>query len=90
MPPFAKFVTVFFFVCVFFFSVCDFFSFRNFKQFTLIPLTLATLSADSADDKLMIFFLFFLEDGISFGDNLHELLNPIHRKRRKIFQNVVC
>ena len=42
------------------------------------------LGANSADDKLMIFFLFFLANRIwhfmqivSLGDNLHEVLNPI-------------
>ena len=49
-----------------------------------IVLTFTTLWADSADDKLMIFFLFFPENRIwhfiqifSKGDNLHEVSNPI-------------
>ena len=40
--------------------------------------------ANSADDKLMAFFLFFLESRIwhfmqivSLGDNLHEVSNPV-------------
>ena len=47
-------------------------------------LTFTTLWAFSADDKLMIFFLFFPENWIwhfmqivSFGDNLHEMSNPV-------------
>ena len=42
------------------------------------------LRADSADDKLMLFYLFFLENKIwhfmqivSIEDNLHEVSNPI-------------
>ena len=56
------------------------------------------LRANSADDKLMMFFLFFLENRIrhfmqivSIGDNLHEVSNPIfYEKEEKIFQNVIC
>ena len=47
-------------------------------------LTLTMLWADSADDKLMIFFLYFLANriwhfmqSVSSGDNLHEVSNPI-------------
>ena len=47
-------------------------------------LTLTMLWADSADDKLMIFFLFFLENRnwhfmqiVSNVDNLHEVSSPI-------------
>ena len=50
----------------------------------VIVLTFTTLWADSADDKLMIFFLIFPENRIwhfiqifSYGDNLHEVSNPI-------------
>ena len=47
-------------------------------------LTFTTLWAFSADNKLMIFFLFFPENRIrhfmqivSLGDNLHEMSNPV-------------
>ena len=47
-------------------------------------LTFTMLWANSADDKLMKFFLFFLENRIwhfmqiaSLGDNVHEVSNPI-------------
>ena len=47
-------------------------------------LTFTTLWAFSADDRLMIFFLFFPENRIwhfmqivSVGDNLHEMSNPV-------------
>ena len=47
-------------------------------------LTFTTLWAFSADDRLMIFFLFFPENRIwhfmqivSLGDNLHEMSNPV-------------
>ena len=47
-------------------------------------LTFTTLWAFSADDKMMLFFLFFPENRIwhfmqivSLGDNLHEMSNPI-------------
>ena len=51
------------------------------------PLTLTTLWADSADDKLVIFFLFFLQNRIRhfWGDNLHEMSDLIFYT--KIFQN---
>ena len=49
-----------------------------------IFLTFTTLWAFLADGKLMIFFLFFLENRIwhfmqivSSGDNLHEISNPV-------------
>ena len=47
-------------------------------------LTFTTLWAFSADDKMMLFFLFFPENRIwhfmqivSLGDNLHEMSNPV-------------
>ena len=47
-------------------------------------LTFTTLWAFSADDRLMIFFLFFPENRIwhfmqivSLGDNLHEMSYPV-------------
>ena len=47
-------------------------------------LTLTMLWADSAADKLVIFFLFFLENRtwhfmqiVSLGDKLHEVSDPI-------------
>ena len=54
----------------------------------LIPvLTHTTLSANSADDKL-IFFLIFPENRfghfmqiVSYGDNLHEMTKPIFWKK---------
>ena len=60
-------------------------------------LTLSMLWSDSADDKLMIFFLFFLGNRIwhfmqivSLGDSLHEMSNPIlgdnlHKMSNPIF-----
>ena len=54
------------------------------KLFAFSILTFTTLWAFSADDKLMIFFLFFPENWIwhfmqivSLGDNLHEMSNPV-------------
>ena len=47
-------------------------------------LTFATLLANAADDKMVIFFLFFSENKIwhfiqivSIGDNLHEMSKPV-------------
>ena len=47
-------------------------------------ITFTTLLAFSADDKMMLFFLFFPENRIwhfmqivSLGDNLHEMSNPV-------------
>ena len=47
-------------------------------------LTFTTLWAFSADDKMMLFFLYFPENRIwhfmqivSLGDNLHEMSNPV-------------
>ena len=55
----------------------------------ILALTLTTLRANSADRKCVIFFLFFPEN---FGDNLHEMSNPIFwaGQIRKIFQYVFC
>ena len=46
------------------------------------------LWANSADDKLMKFFLFFLENRIwhfvqivSLGDNLHEVSDPVFTEK---------
>ena len=63
-----------------------------------IILTLTVLCANSADEKLMIFLLFFPESKIwyfiqiiSVGDNLHVMSNPIFwEKLRKSIQNVIC
>ena len=59
--------------------VCEAFYFA--VQYTL---TFTTLWAFSADDKMMLFFLFFPENRIwhfmqivSLGDNLHEMSNPV-------------
>ena len=57
-------------------------------------LTFTTLWAFSADDKLMIFFLFFPVNRIwhfmqivSWGDNLHEMSNPVFwEKQEKYFK----
>ena len=57
-------------------------------------LTFTTLWALSADDKLMIFFLFFPVNRIwhfmqivSWGDNLHEMSNPVFwEKQEKYFK----
>ena len=53
-------------------------------EYIIIYLTYTTLWAFLADGKLMIFFLFFLENRIwhfmqivSSGDNLHEISNPV-------------
>ena len=52
-------------------------------------LTFATLWANSAEDKLMIFFLFFTRKQILTvhrklsGDNLHEMSNPVSGKNKK-------
>ena len=53
-------------------------------------LTLITFWASSANDKLVIFFLFFLENRfchfmqvVSNGDNLHEMLNSFSGKNKK-------
>ena len=50
---------------------------------------------NSADDKLMIIFLFFPENRIwhfmqivSIGDNLHEMSKPVFRENKKNFS--VC
>ena len=51
--------------------------------------TLTTLWADAADDKLMIFFLFFFLENriwhfmqiVSIGDNLHEVSEPIFKEK---------
>ena len=50
-------------------------------------LTFTTLWANSADDKLMIFFLFFTrKQNLTVhrklsGDNLHEMSNPVSGKK---------
>ena len=63
------------------------------------PLTITTLLSHSADDKLMIFFLFFPEkkkiwyfmQTVSIGDNLQDTSNPVFEgKIRKTVQYVVC
>ena len=43
--------------------------------------------AISADNMLMI-CLFFPENNLTFGDNLHEMSNPVSLENKKIFQNV--
>ena len=51
-------------------------------------LTLTTLWASSADDKLMIYFLFFPENRfrhfmqiVSCGDNLHKMSKPVFQEK---------
>ena len=41
-------------------------------------LTFTTLLANSADDKLVTFFLFSQKIGFDNGDNLHEMSNPVY------------
>ena len=53
----------------------------------------STLWAILADNILMIrlFFLerlFFPENNLTCGDNLHEMSNPVSLENKKIFQNV--
>ena len=61
------------------------------QEYTIYPLyldilTLTALFVNSADNKLMIFFLFFPENRIwhlkSNGDNLHEMSNPVFWKNK--------
>ena len=54
------------------------------------PLTFTTLWANSADNNLVILFLFFPENRIwhfmqtvSIGDNLHEISNPVFCQKKK-------
>ena len=71
-----------------------FFLFHCILNYLPLPasLTFTTLWANSADDKLMIVFLFFPENRVwhfehivSIGDNLHELSKPsfCEKKKRK-------
>ena len=87
---FFFFCFVLFFVCLFFF-VCFFLGgwggVSGKDIFWYLPrysLNFTTLLANSADDKLMLFFLCFSENRIwhfmqivSNGDNLHRLSNPV-------------
>ena len=66
-------------------------------------LTFIILLANSADNKSMIFYLFFQKKNriwhfmqiVSIGDNLHEMPNPVFwgkkkkKKKKKIFQYVI-
>ena len=71
---------------------------RNVTSYPIIPLTFTTLSANPADDKLVILFfnIFFLtidsDNSCKLSaDNLHELLKPIlWVKIRQMFASVVC
>ena len=68
------------------------FSWNNKKdQVQTGSLTFTTLWAFSADDKMMLFFLFFPENRIwhfmqivSLGDNLHEMSNPVFWEKETI------
>ena len=60
-----------------------------------MDLTLTTLWANSADDKLMIFFLFPQKTGfdisqiVSIGDNLYEMSKPVFWfKQEKYFKKL--
>ena len=57
-------------------------------------LTCTILRANSADDKLIIFFTFFPEnrfwDFMQTVSNLNEMSKPISWKNKKIFQYVLC
>ena len=60
-------------------------------------LTFTTLLANSADNKLVIFFLFFPENRfwyfikiVSIGEFAQNIKNCFLGKIRKIFQTVVC
>ena len=47
-------------------------------KFHLLVFTFAILLANSADNKSMIFFfLFFPRKQVFYGDNLHEMSNPV-------------
>ena len=48
-------------------------------SYGILSLLITTFWANTADDKLTIFFLFFPEIGsdISIGSNLHEMSNPV-------------
>ena len=61
----------------------------------LTQLTFTTLHANSADDKLIVFFIFFPENRVwhimqivSLGDNLQDVSNPIFlvKIRKKYFK----
>ena len=63
---------------------------RGYTEYELVIPTLTMLWANSADAKLMVFFLFFLENRIwhfmqivSWGDNLHEASNSVFWKNKK-------
>ena len=71
----------------------------NYSTFTslLCALTFTTLFDNSADDKLVIFFLFSPKNKIwhfrqivSSGDNLHEMSNLVTQKNKKKYFNVAC
>ena len=47
----------------------------------------STLWAISADNTLICLF-FFSENNLTFGDNLHEMSNPVSLENKKLFQNV--
>ena len=61
-------------------------------------LTFIILWANSADDKLMMFFFLFFPDKrilhfmqiVSNGDNLHEMSNPVFWENKKNSSYVVC
>ena len=58
------------------------------QRHTYYFLTFATLWANSADNKLVIVFLFFLETGLKFhanclGDSLHVMSNPVFWENKK-------
>ena len=63
----------------------------------MLLLTFTTLLANSADDKLIIFFLFFLRKWlrhfmqiVPLGDNLHEMPKPIFWEKIKMALAEIC
>ena len=58
----------------------------------LAHLTFTILRANSADDKLMTFFLYFPQNRIRhfmhIGDILYKMSNPIFWKKKKNMENI--
>ena len=69
-----------------------------FIQQFLGTIIITILCADSADDKMVIFFLFFQENRfwhfmqiVSIGDNLHGMSKPVFwKKKRKEKEKYFC
>ena len=45
-------------------------------------------SLGNSPDNILMICLFFPENNLVFGDNLHGMSNPVSLKNKKIFQNV--